>query len=74
MDVSGGMNCSRYVGLSSFMLLEVLFWLKLPRIFMFSFMRCRMGPADEPETNGVLSLFSNERYLWMANPLMPLSA
>lgn len=40
MEVSGGINCSRYVGLSSFMLLEVLFWLKLPRIFMLSFMRC----------------------------------
>uniref|UniRef100_A0A1B0BR13 Uncharacterized protein n=1 Tax=Glossina palpalis gambiensis TaxID=67801 RepID=A0A1B0BR13_9MUSC len=40
IDISGGTNCSRYVGLSSFIWIEVVLLPKLPRIFILSFTRC----------------------------------
>uniref|UniRef100_A0A1A9VC89 Uncharacterized protein n=1 Tax=Glossina austeni TaxID=7395 RepID=A0A1A9VC89_GLOAU len=40
IDIPGGTNCSRYVGLSSFIWIEVVLLPKLPRIFILSFTRC----------------------------------
>lgn len=40
IDMSGDTNCSRYVGLSSFMFGAPVEPLKCPNSFMFSFTRC----------------------------------